>query len=69
MRRERAEAVCRTFVFSDICGSTNLVEAIGDIAWLDLVNGTTGRFDLFREHRGDEVDHAGDGFFVAFSRT
>ena len=56
-----------TFVFSDICGSTNLVEAIGDTAWLDLVewHDRTLR-TLFREHRGDEVDHAGDGFFVAF---
>ena len=67
LRRERAEAVSGTFVFSDICGSTNLVEAIGDTAWLDLVewHDRTLRA-LFREHRGDEVDHAGDGFFVAF---
>jgi len=59
--------VSGTFVFSDICGSTNLVEAIGDKAWLDLVewHDRTLR-TLFREHRGDEVDHAGDGFFVAF---
>ena len=67
LRRERAEAVTGTFVFSDICGSTNLIEAIGDTAWLDLVewHDRTLRA-LFREHRGDEVDHAGDGFFVAF---
>ena len=67
LRRERAEAVTGTFVFSDICGSTSLVEAIGDTAWLDLVewHDRTLR-TLFREHRGDEIDHAGDGFFVAF---
>jgi class 3 adenylate cyclase len=66
-QRKRAETVSETFVFSDICGSTNLVEAIGDRAWLDLVewHDRTLRA-LFREHRGDEVDHAGDGFFVAF---
>ena len=62
LRGERAEAVSGTFVFSDICGSTNLVEAIGDAAWVDLVewHDRTLR-TLFGEHRGDEVDHAGDG--------
>jgi class 3 adenylate cyclase len=67
LRGERAEAVSGTFVFSDICGSTNLVEAIGDTAWLDLVewHDRTLR-TLFLKHGGDEVDHAGDGFFVAF---
>jgi class 3 adenylate cyclase len=47
--------------------STNLVEAIGDEAWLDLRrwHDQTLR-SLFAEHAGEEVDHAGDGFFVAF---
>jgi class 3 adenylate cyclase len=59
--------VVRTFMFTDIVGSTNLVEAIGDEAWEDLVgwHDRTLR-GLFAEHRGEEVDHAGDGFFVAF---
>lgn len=67
MQRKRVETVSGAFVFSDICGSTNLVEAIGDSAWLDVVewHDRTLR-TIFREHRGDEVDHAGDGFFVAF---
>ena len=62
------DAVTATFLFSDICGSTSLVEAIGDAAWLNLVDWhdrTLRR--LFREHGGEEVDHAGDGFFVAFT--
>jgi class 3 adenylate cyclase len=65
--RGRAESVAATFLFSDICGSTTLVEAIGDTAWLDLVewHDRTLRA-LFAEHGGEEVDHAGDGFFVAF---
>jgi class 3 adenylate cyclase len=62
------ERVARTFVFTDIVGSTNLVEAIGDEAWEDMVgwHDRTLRA-LFVEHGGEEVDHAGDGFFVAFA--
>ena len=59
--------VIRTFMFTDIVRSTNLVEAIGDEAWEDLVgwHDRTLRA-VFEEHGGEEVDHAGDGFFVAF---
>ena len=58
----------RTFMFTDIVRSTNLVEAIGDEAWTDLVrwHDKTLR-SLFAAHGGEEVDHAGDGFFVAFA--
>jgi class 3 adenylate cyclase len=62
------ERVARTFLFTDIVGSTNLVEAVGDEAWEDLVgwHDRTLRA-LFAEHEGEEVDHSGDGFFVAFA--
>jgi class 3 adenylate cyclase len=64
----RAET--RTFMFTDIVRSTQLIEAIGDEAWADLVrwHDQTLRA-LFTTHGGEEVDHAGDGFFVAFSAT
>ena len=57
----------RTFLFSDIAESTGLLEAIGDDAWHDLLgwHDRTLR-TLFVEHGGEEIDHAGDGFFVAF---
>jgi class 3 adenylate cyclase len=58
----------RVFLFTDICDSTQLVEGIGDDAWENLVgwhDRTLRR--LFEEHGGEEIDHAGDGFFVAFS--
>jgi class 3 adenylate cyclase len=60
----------RTFVFTDIVRSTNLVEAIGDDAWTDLVrwHDQTLRA-LFAAHEGEEIDHAGDGFFVAFPNS
>jgi class 3 adenylate cyclase len=57
----------RTLFFSDIVGSTQLVEAIGDAAWHDLVVWLDGSLrQCFATHGGEEVDHAGDGFFVAF---
>ena len=57
----------RTLLFSDIVGSTQLVEAIGDQAWNDLVAWLDGALrQCFTIHHGEEVDHAGDGFFVAF---
>jgi class 3 adenylate cyclase len=57
----------RTFMFTDIVKSTTLVEAIGDEAWEDLLrwHDLTLRA-LFARHGGEEMDHAGDGFFVAF---
>jgi class 3 adenylate cyclase len=59
--------VTKTFMFTDIVRSTNLVEAIGDEAWEDLLrwHDQTLR-SLFGEHEGEEVKHAGDGFFIAF---
>ena len=66
--RGRADAVTQTFLFTDIVGSTALVEAIGDTAWLDLVewHDRTLRA-LFSDDGGEEIDHAGDGFFVRFT--
>jgi class 3 adenylate cyclase len=62
-----SSAGIRTFMFTDIVRSTRLVEAIGDEAWESLVTWHDEKLRaLFAEHRGEEVDHAGDGFFVAF---
>jgi class 3 adenylate cyclase len=57
----------RTFIFTDVVKSTPLIEAIGDAAWSDVVrwHDQTLR-SLFAQHSGEVVDHAGDGFFVAF---
>lgn len=64
---EPPRAETRTFMFTDIVRSTQLVEAIGDEAWADLVrwHDQTLRA-LFASHGGEEVDHTGDGFFVTF---
>jgi class 3 adenylate cyclase len=57
----------RTFMFTDVVSSTDLIGVIGDDAWA----AARGWHDsalraLFAAHRGEEVSHAGDGFFVAF---
>jgi class 3 adenylate cyclase len=67
LQRDPAHTSQAAFLFSDIVGSTPLIEAIGDEAWHGLVewHDRTLRV-LFDEHGGEEVDHAGDGFFVAF---
>jgi class 3 adenylate cyclase len=60
----------KTFMFTDIVRSTKLVDAIGDDAWADLVrwHDETLR-SLFAGHQGEEIDQAGDGFFVAFPES
>lgn len=60
-------ATTRTFMFTDVVGSTSLLEAIGDEAWQHLRAWHDGALrSLFSEHDGEEVDHTGDGFFVSF---
>jgi class 3 adenylate cyclase len=59
--------VTRTFMFTDIVGSTSLIETLGDDAWNDLRRWHDHVLRAaFAAHGGEEVDHAGDGFFVAF---
>jgi class 3 adenylate cyclase len=62
-----AERVGRTFMFTDIVRSTDLVGVIGDEAWEDLLrwHDQTLR-SLFASHGGEVAHPTGDGFFVAF---
>ncbi len=59
-----------TFVFTDIEGSTRLLEEVGDERYGELL---AEHHRVCREawaaHGGVEVDTAGDAFFVAFSRA
>ncbi len=57
-----------TLVFTDIEGSTRLLEEMGQVRYLealathrDVVRAAFGRFD------GYEVDYEGDAFFYAFA--
>jgi class 3 adenylate cyclase len=60
-------AKTRTFMFTDVVSSTKLLEASGDDAWADVVRWHDEKLrSLFAAHQGQEIDHAGDGFFVSF---
>jgi adenylate cyclase len=57
----------RAFLFSDIVDSTKLAETLGDETWADLLRWhDIAMRALFVEQHGEEVDHAGDGFLIAF---
>jgi class 3 adenylate cyclase len=59
--------VTRTFMFTDIVGSTDLIQTIGDDAWRDVLrwHDETLR-TLIGSHRGEVVHTTGDGFFASF---
>jgi class 3 adenylate cyclase len=60
----------RTFMFTDIVTSTDLVSVIGDEAWNELLDWHDRELrSAIAQHRGEVVSHTGDGFFVAFERA
>jgi class 3 adenylate cyclase len=64
-----AEPATRTFMFTDIVKSTELVEAMGDEAWNEVLrwhDQTLRR--LIGRHGGEEINHIGDGVFASFDQ-
>ncbi len=61
------DRVLATVLFTDLVGSTERAAALGDRAWAELL---TKHHEIVRraiaQHRGREVDTAGDGFFAVF---
>ena len=65
-----AQRATKTFMFTDIVTSTDLVGLIGDDAWSELLRWHDRELRAaFAAHGGEEVNHTGDGFFVAFERA
>jgi class 3 adenylate cyclase len=65
-----SKRLTRTFMFTDIVTSTDLVGLIGDDAWTALLGWHDRELrSSFAEHHGDVVNTTGDGFFVAFERA
>ena len=57
-----------TFMFTDIVGSTNLAEMLGDQAWERLLRWHDDTLrGLVKAGGGDIVNSTGDGFFAAFA--
>ncbi|MGZ5301572.1 MAG: 4Fe-4S domain-containing protein [Actinomycetota bacterium] len=65
--KEGPRRVEKTFMFTDIERSTNLVEALGDEVWQGVLRWHDEALRaLFAENKGEEVTSTGDGFFVGF---
>ena len=65
--KEAPRRVEKTFMFTDIEGSTSLVEAMGDEVWQGVLRWHDDTLrSSFAEHKGEEVVATGDGFFVGF---
>jgi class 3 adenylate cyclase len=68
LMRDVSTEVMKTFLFTDIVGSTELASAVAsDRHWVNLLR----RHDdalraIFADFQGQVVDHTGDGFFAAF---
>jgi class 3 adenylate cyclase len=65
-----SDRVTRTFMFTDIVTSTDLLGIIGDEAWGELLRWHDRELrDAIGKHGGVVIDHTGDGFFAAFERA
>ena len=63
------EPATRTFVFTDIVKSTELVEAMGDEAWNEVLRWHDHMLrGLIAQHGGEEINHIGDGVFASFDQ-
>ena len=66
-RRSGPVTATKTFMFTDIVGSTSLADVLGDKAWEAVLR---KHDDMLRAlvagGRGEVVNSTGDGFFVAF---
>jgi class 3 adenylate cyclase len=66
-RRHGPQTARMTFMFTDIVGSTNLAERLGDLAWEQLLRWHDDMLRLLIERGGGEiVKTTGDGVFAAF---
>lgn len=63
------DATSHTFMFTDIVKSTELVEAIGDEAWIEVLRWHDQTLNkLIADHGGEQIRHIGDGVFAGFAR-
>jgi class 3 adenylate cyclase len=66
-RRSGPVTIRKTFMFTDIVGSTNLAELLGDESWERLLRWHDDTLRaLAAKSAGQVVNSTGDGFFMAF---
>jgi class 3 adenylate cyclase len=66
-RQSKPVQVWKTFLFTDIVGSTNLAGLLGDEAWQHLLQWHDDALRTqFARSGGEVINSTGDGFFVAF---
>ncbi|HEV3408221.1 MAG TPA: adenylate/guanylate cyclase domain-containing protein [Gaiellaceae bacterium] len=66
-RAKKGARVERTFMFTDIVKSTDVLELVGDEYWENALRWHDETLQtLFRAYGAEEVKQVGDGFFVAF---
>ena len=66
-QRSSGRRLERTFMFTDIVGSTNLVGSMGDDAWENVIRWHDEVLRaLIEEHAGEVVHPTGDGVFASF---
>ena len=64
---DKSERVLATLLFTDIVGSTELAERLGDGAWRELLGRHNREVrDVLDRFRGREVTTTGDGFLAIF---
>lgn len=66
----KVDSAVRTFLFTDIVGSTSLTEEYGDIMAMTILrkHNEIVRYKLLT-HNGKEVKHTGDGIMAVFDST
>jgi class 3 adenylate cyclase len=66
--RAYTESAVRAVLFTDICGSTEMTERLGDDGAMGLLREHDAIVrDALAQHTGREVKHTGDGIMASFS--
>lgn len=69
LMRDTSTEVLKTFLFTDIVGSTELASAVTDRHWVNVLRRHDATLrTIFADFQGQVVDHTGDGFFAAFEK-
>jgi class 3 adenylate cyclase len=70
LARTTERQTMKAFLFTDIVRSTDLLAAMEDRHWANLIRRHDSQLrGVFERHGGQVVDHTGDGYFAAFDES